>query len=245
MPKLNQILAIEKGVKGEAKKTIDRAYHNLQKSALMSGISRTYTPKDDEGDQLPSETTKLQLNANEILRSAIGAMKSLFDITWAKDYTNIRATADIVIGDTVILPAVPVTYLLFLEKSLVDIRTLIANLPILDPTEDWAWDENVAAYASSPSGTTRTKKIPRNHVKSPATDKHPAQVDVFYEDVIVGYWKTVKYSGAVPQSAVNEMLNRTDELIKAVKFARESANNVEADTTPVADRILNHIFPLS
>ena len=46
--------------------------------------------------------------------------------------------------------------------------------------------------------TLRTKKVPRNHVKAEATEKHPAQVEVYYEDVAVGYWTTVKFSGALP-----------------------------------------------
>lgn len=69
--------------------------------------------------------------------------------------------------------------------------------------------------------TVRTKKVPRNHVKAEATDKHPAQVDVYYEDVPVGYWTTVKFSGALPARRVNELLDRVEKLQQAVKFARE------------------------
>lgn len=242
MTKLNQILAVEKGEKTTLSKAIDQAYHNLQKSPLMVGIARTYRPKDEDGDQLPPESTKLQLNAEQVLVSAVQAFSKLFDVTFAKDATNTRAMADIKIGETVLVQNVPVTYLLFLEKQLTDIKTLISKVPTLDPTETWHYDENVSAYANEPSETTRTKKIPRNHVKAPATDKHPAQVEVYHEDVVVGFWKTVKFSGAVPLRRVQQLSGRVDVLLKAVKFAREEANNTEVVEVPVGETLLGYIF---
>ena len=56
--KLNQIIAIEKGVKADAAGALTRAYHDLQKGALLSGIARSYQPRDDEGEQLPPESTR-------------------------------------------------------------------------------------------------------------------------------------------------------------------------------------------
>ena len=50
MPKLNQIIAISAGKKSSAQKAITEAHHSLQKSAQLEGISRTYKPKDDEGE---------------------------------------------------------------------------------------------------------------------------------------------------------------------------------------------------
>jgi hypothetical protein len=90
--------------------------------------------------------------------------------------------------------------------------------------------------------TLRTKKTPRNHVKAEATDKHPAQVEVYYEDVTVGYWRTVKFSGALPAQRVNEMLARVERLQDAVKFAREEANNMEVTDQKVGERLLQFIF---
>jgi len=90
--------------------------------------------------------------------------------------------------------------------------------------------------------TTKTKKIPRNHVKAEATDKHPAQVEVYYEDVVVGYWRTVKFSGALPASRVKELLDRVDKLQQAVKFAREEANNSEVTDQHIGDRFFAYLL---
>ena len=51
MAKLNQIIAVEKGVKSKAHQDLTAAQHGLQKPALLAGISRTYQPKDEEGEQ--------------------------------------------------------------------------------------------------------------------------------------------------------------------------------------------------
>ncbi|GCE21057.1 hypothetical protein KDK_48570 [Dictyobacter kobayashii] len=90
--------------------------------------------------------------------------------------------------------------------------------------------------------TIKTKKIPRNHVKAEATEKHPAQVEVYYEDVVVGNWRTIKFSGALPARRVNELLNRVDKLQEAVKFAREEANNHDITEQKVGSAILNYLF---
>lgn len=243
MTKLNQILAIEKGVKKDVYAKVTELYQKLQKSALLAGISRNYKPKDEEGDRLPPEATRVQLTAEQALSDLLAATSRLFDVTFAKDNTNVRALADIVVDGTVLLEKVPVPYLLFLEKQLVDLHTIIGKLPVLDSSETWTYDGNVGAYATQPTETTRTKKIPRNHVKAEATDKHPAQVDVYYEDVVVGYWTTVKFSGALPQKRVNELLEKVVKLQQAVKYAREEANNTEVvESRSPGNALLGYIF---
>ncbi|WP_428957788.1 hypothetical protein [Streptomyces sp. cg35] len=46
--RLNQIIAVEKGVKAKAHQDLTAAHHGLQKTALLAGIARTYQPKDEE-----------------------------------------------------------------------------------------------------------------------------------------------------------------------------------------------------
>lgn len=242
MPRLNQIIAVEKGVKTRSHQRLTEAHHALQKPALLAGIARTYRPKDEEGEQLPPEATKVQSKAEEIIKSTAEILAELFDVTATKDYSNCKARADVVVDGKVLLTGAPVTYLLFLEKQLVDLTTFIRKLPVLDASESWVFDPSADCWATEPVQTARTKKIPRNHVKAEATEKHPAQVEVYYEDVVVGYWKTVKFSGALPAKRVNELLERVEKLQKAVKFAREEANNQAADEQKVGAAVLGYIF---
>lgn len=242
MPKLNQIIAVEKSIKSRSFAELTEAHHMLQKPTLLSGISRTYRPKDEEGEVLPPESTRVQVKAEEVVQETARILANLFDITATKDWANCEAKADVVVGERVLLKQVPVSYLLFLEKQLTDLNTFIRKLPMLDTSESWTFDPSSNAYATEPVQTLRTKKIPRNHVKAEATDKHPAQVEVYYEDVTVGYWRTIKFSGALPAQRITEMTNRVQKLQQAVKFAREEANEYEVSDQKVGERIFAYLL---
>ncbi len=242
MARLNQIIAIEKGIKSRSVQELAEAQKALQKPALLSGISRTYRPKDEEGEQLPPESKKVEVKAEEIIRKTGEVLTKLLDVTATKDWTNCTARADVVVDGQTLLTQAPVSYLLFLEKQLTDLRTFIKKLPVLDAADTWTFDESSDCWATEPVQTLRTFKTPRNHVKAEATEHHPAQVEVYYEDVTIGYWRTVKFSGALPARRVNEMLEKLEKLSQAVKFAREEANNSEAEDQKVGERIFQYLF---
>jgi hypothetical protein len=182
MAKLNQIIALEKGVKSKSFQELTEAHHAVQKPALLSGISRVYQPKDEEGEQLPPESTKVQVKTEEVLRDIAATITRLFDVTATKDWANCHATADVVVDGRSLLRDVPVTYLLFLEKQLTDLHTFTKKLPVLDAAESWAFDASADCYRTEAVRTIRTKKVPRNHVKAEATEHHPAQVEVYYAE---------------------------------------------------------------
>jgi hypothetical protein len=240
--KLNQIIAIEKSVKAKAARALGDAGRELAKAPLLSGISRTYQPKDEEGEQLPPESTKVQRRVEEQLREVSESMTRLFDVTATKDRTNAIATADITVDGEVLVADVPVTYLLFLEKQLGELQAFVKTLPVLDAGESWTYNDASDAFATDPVKTVRTKKIPRNHVKAEATEEHPAQVDVYYEDIPVGYWTTVKFSGAAPAKRVAQLSERLEKLQIAVKFAREEANGTEVVDEKIGAKVFGYLL---
>lgn len=242
MPKLNQIIAIEKSVKSQSLRELTDAHKTLQKESLLAGIARTYRPRDDEGEQYPPESTRVQVRADDVIDQTMTVLIKLFDVTATKDWANGDARADVVVDGDALLKDVPVTYLLFLEKQLTDLHTFISKLPTLDPSEVWAYDEATDAWATEPVQTSKTKRIPRNHLKAEATKEHPAQVEVYYEDIVVGNWQTIKYSGAMPASRVAVLKERVRTLQEAVKFAREEANSKEVDEQKVGETLFNFIF---
>ena len=239
---LNKLIAIESGVKTNAKRASTDLYHVLQKNVLLNGISRTYQPKDDDGDKLPSETTLVQVKAEKVLKDLGLELTRLFDVTLTKENGNAKAKADVIVDGTTLLKQVPVTYLLFLEKQLVDINTFVSKLPTLDPASEWSYNSNDDVYQTAPVQTVKTKKVPRNWVKAEATDKHPAQVEIFHEDVIVGTWTKIDFSGAVPATRKAELLSRVEKLITAVKFAREEANSLIVEDQYAGDKVFNYLF---
>lgn len=242
MPKLNQIIAIEKSVKSQSLRELTDAHKTLQKESLLAGIARTYRPKDDEGEQYPPESTRVQVRADDIIDTTVDVLIKLFDVTATKDWANGDARADVVVGGEALLKNVPVTYLLFLEKQLTDLHTFISKLPKLDPSEVWSYDEATDAWATEPVLSNKTKRIPRNHLKAEATKEHPAQVEVYYEDIVVGNWQTIKYSGSMPASRVATLKERVRNLQEAVKFAREEANSKQVDEQKIGEAVFNYIF---
>jgi len=242
MAKLNQIIAVEKSVKAKAAQELGDAQREVQKPALLSGIARNYQPKDEEGEQLPPESTRVQVRADEVLKGLGTSLTRLFDVTASKDATNSVATADVVVDDEVLVSGVPVTYLLFLEKQLTELHAFVRKLPVLDNAESWVFNDSADCWSTEPVRTVRTKKVPFNHVKAEATEKHPAQVDVYFEDVAIGYWTTAKFSGALPAKRVSVLIERIEKLQHAVKFAREEANNTEILDRKVGDKIFGFLL---
>jgi len=242
VPKLNQIIAVEKGTKSRTQRELNDAYQRLQKPALLSGISRTYQPNDDEGEVLPPESTRVQVRAEDVLREVGAALSRLFDVVATKDWANCRARADVVVDGSTILSDVPVTYLLFLEKQLKELQSLVRRLPVLDAAETWVFDESSDVWRTEPVRTTRTKKVPRAHVLYEATDRHPAQVETYTEDVIVGTWTKVSFSGALPARRINELRERVEKLTAAVKYAREEANGIDVEEQRVGEAVFRYLF---
>jgi len=241
---LNQIVAIEKGQKTRSNEAITKAYQLLSSSPeLLVGLTRIYTPLTDGPEhQLPAESKKVQVRADEVLEAIADEFARLINITATKDWANTAAVADIVVDDSVILHDVPVTHLLFLEKQLVDLHTVISKLPRLAITEDWSYDTNRGVYITEPVDTVRNVKIQEPLTLAQATDKHPAQVQLITKDVPAGTWSTVKLSGAMPADTITVLLERVEALQKAIKFAREQANMLEVTNITDGDVLLNYVM---
>ena len=239
--RLNQVLAKGKGAKAHAEAVGNEAYHLAQKPALFNGIHRWYVPSDAEGEQLSEESSIVQARTTSLMKRVAAAEGELLDLVATKETANQSASADVVVDGVTILTAMPVTVLLALEKKLVDFATFVKKLPGLDPKYRWTWNTDSEAYEVSPPVTTRSKKIPRNHVKSAATDKHPAQVEVFYEDTVVGNWHTKLSSTGVTEGDRREMLTKIAKLSTAVKVAREQANLTEAPDVKIGEAVFAYL----
>jgi hypothetical protein len=242
MTKLNQVLAIVLGEKGRAEKALTGVYKRLQKPQLFSGLQRTYRPRDEEGVQLPPESTRVQTTVPNELALARTAKTRLLDLVATQDSANCTASADVKVDGVTVLHQVPVTTLLFLEKQLVDLHTLMETLPTLDPAVDWEYSAEAGCYKSAPTEKTRTQKVMRNHVKAEATKEHPEQVEVFTEDVVVGYWATRLFSGAIPFDDKRAMIGRVQALQDAVKTAREEANAADVSDKSIGKGVFDFVL---
>jgi len=242
MSKLNQIVAVVNGKKTQATRTMTAIYKLLQKRSEFNGLSRTYTPLDEDGEHLPPERKVLRANVVNCLAEAQEAMTELIDIVATQDITNCDAVADIVIDGVCLVPGVPVTHLLFLEKRCEDLITLISHIPTLDIDEKWEFSVEANCYQSDPVRTSKTKKLPRAHVLYEATKEHPAQVEQYHEDVKVGEWQMIHFSTCIPAKERQILLTRARTLKEGIKCAREEANNIKVEKKEIAKPLLEYIF---
>jgi hypothetical protein len=242
MPKLNQVVAIEKGVKSRVYGEITEMHKLSQKPDLFSGFSKQYRKKDEDGEDYPPEQKRVQMLADEQLSRAAKLLTELFDVTATKDWANCRAVADVEVDGNVLIAGAPVPFLLFLEKQITDLHALIDKLPTLDEADDWTRNDGTGLFKTTPIATHRTKKVQKPIVLYDATKEHPAQTQLITEDIVVGYWDTVKHSGALPATRKKELLARIEKLSQAVKFAREKANAIDAETLSVGKPIFDYLL---
>lgn len=243
MAKLNQIIAVEKGIKSRGYAEFNELHKATQKQELFNGFSKNYQKKNEESEELPPENKRVQFTTTDVLRNGARILTELFDVTARKDYTNCVAKADVKINEKVIIKGAPVSYLLFLEKQLTDLRTFFSVLPVLDPAENWILDANSGLFKTEATQTHRTKKIARPIVLYQATPEHPAQTQLITEDILAGYWSQVKHSGAMPAPAKAVLVERVEALLQAVKQTREEANGLEEVATPeVGEAVFNYLL---
>lgn len=245
---LHTFIALRDSVKNKHKKDITDAHRRSTQAELYEGLSRSYQPKDDDGDKLPDENKNIQVNADTSLNLLVDAVTRDWNLMATIDAGNQQARASVAVPtavddvEEVIIRDVPVQFLLYLARELDDVYTFVSKLPTLDPAVKWEYDASVAAFVAEPVRTHRTKKVLKNHVLYPHTDRHPAQVQTFTEDDVVGYWTLVRRSGALPLERKTQLLQRIDTLRLAVKEARERAATTEVEDVTVARPIFDYLL---
>ena len=242
MSKLNQVIAVEKGIKQKNNDVGSELYKALQKPGLFNGLTKKYKPLDEDGEKFAPETVKVQMSVKQVLKESSRVLIDLLDVTATKDLANCEAKATVVVDGVTLLEQVPATYLLFLEKQLTDLHTLINTLPVLDNSEEWTFDSNAELFKTDPIQTIKTKKVEKALVLYDATDKHPAQVKSVVDDQTIGHWETIKVSGAMPLPEKNSLIEKVEKLQRAVKMAREEANTTEAHAVKVGDKLLGWLL---
>lgn len=240
--KLHQLVAIVTGRKPQVQRAITDLYQKLGNEGNFNGFNRVYKPFDDEGENLPDEKKPTVSSTGVLIGDFVDQLGPLMDLVASQDLTNCTARAPIVVDGTTLVDNVPVTTLMYLEKQLVDLRTFVSKLPVLNQSKQWSEDHNNDRWVAEPEKSFRTKKVIRNHVKAPATEHHPAQVETYYEDVNIGTWTKTEFSTAIPASHKQDYLNNVNTLIEAVKVAREEANSIEARETKIGAALLGYVF---
>ena len=240
--KLHQLLAVLSSVKTKTEKIKTESYHKIQKPSLFQGISKTYTPNDEEGYVYPAEIKPLNETVADVISHFTESSLELYDLSFQQDLANCQAKADIVVDGNVIATQVPVTYLLFLEKQITDLKTFIEKLPVRDISTNWIDDPSRGIAVSEEKQTVKTKKITDFVVAYEATENHPAQVKEVSKDIIEGKWSTVQLNGEISPQTHKELKMKVNKLYQAIVIAREEGNSIEVSNRKIGKDLMNFVF---
>lgn len=240
--RLNQVIATVSGKKTQAEKSLTEAYHIFQKPELFSGLHRNYKKTREDGDDKPPEKKNPQHRVRDLYEKVEGDLTEMFDQVATQDYANCKACADVVVDGVTILSQAPVTYLLFLEKQITNLKNFVEKMPTRDAAEDWDYNAESDLHVTPLNRKNVTAKVQEPLVLHPATVEHPAQTQLITKDVLVGHWDERKMSGAVTKRDQDVLNERLRKLADAVKVAREEANQIEAPPQKVGAKLLDYVF---
>lgn len=245
--KLHELLAVEGPLKAQAEKTRGELGTTFEKKRhLFSEKVVTFIPLEEGLQPTREEQLDLQSTVRTELEWIKGIWSKALDASYQIAEANTAARADVVLEDgTVLLTSVPATALLELEKRAQEIRELVAGIPTLDPAKGFAPDTNRGKfiYRAREDTKVRTKKTQQALVLYEATKEHPAQVKEISVDVPVGKIQTQEWSGLITPAEKADMLDRAEQLARAVKQARSRANGTEVDLAKtIGQKVLAYVF---
>ena len=248
MSKLHELLAVEGDLRTQAEScrkdlqnTFEKKQHHFSKKLVVFKSKEEGVPDKVESQLALQSTVHRELDwISEKIAKALDAGHHI-------DCANTTAKADLVLEDgTVLLKSVPATSLLRLEHRVAEIRDLVHAIPTLDPAKGFepCPDEGAGIFKAHDVSKTRTQKIQEHVIVVPATKEHPAQVAVVTKDVPVGQIEEKEWSSMITVAAKGDMLDRVEELLRAVKTARAKANEIDLDvkTNKIGDRLLDYVF---
>lgn len=249
MAKLHELIAVCSNLNGQAaaamadlKNTFEKKRHHFMKKLV------TFLPNTEGASPVTEEQLDLQTTVGNELTWVSKFMNKAIDASFQVAVGNTSAMADVVLEDgTIIVKNIPATALLELEKRLNEISDLVKAIPTLDPAKGFkpAPDQGPGVYVARPEERIRTKKSKEVLMLAPATEKHPAQVQVYDVDAPVGVITTQEWSGLITPAEKSNMLDRLENLLRAVKRARSRANETVVDANnKIGDTLTSYIFGL-
>lgn len=250
MPKLHELLAVDGNLKAQADKTRTELMGTFEKKQHhFSEKIVTFFPSEEGAPPVVESQLDLQTTVKKELKWISDFIIKSLDVSYQVAEANTIARADVVLetGRT-LLSQVPATSLLELEKRAKEMHDFVASIPTLDPAKGFKADlvksTNGDIFRARDDDKTRTKKVQEPLVLAPATDKHPAQVQLITKDVPVGKINTMEWSGFITVAEKGDMLSRVEDFARAVKKARSRANEVEIpkNDDKIGAVIVNYVF---
>ncbi len=249
MAKLHALLAATPSLKTQADKTrTDLMATFKHKPHHFSEKRVTYVPFKEGEEPVVESQLDLQTTVPGELQWIAPFLVRSLDAAYNVEEANMIARADVIMDDATFIAGVPATALLELEKRMKELQDFVTSIPTLDPASGFRPDPDKGPYVFKARDETkvRTKKIAKPLELSPATKEHPAQVQLVTEDTAIGKIVTLEWSGLITTAAKGLMLERVEQLARAIKQALSAANSMELPKNglKIGDTIINFVFGL-
>lgn len=138
----------------------------------------------------------------------------------------------------------PATFLLGLETKLAELRKVYEAIPTLPPGKDWIADtqERPGIFKDRNNEIRfKTEKDIEFKIAAEATKEHPAQVAQLSKTNNVGRYTVETKSGMLAPVDKAARIKRIDTLLRAVKKARQRANNVLVGNEQIGKVLIDFI----
>jgi len=205
----------------------------------------TFVPNEEGKQPEVEEQLKLQTTVRDELSWISALMLRALDSEATIDEGNMVARGDVILDDgTTLLEKVPATQLMQLEKRLNELLEFCRKIPTLDPTKGFEQDpqRKIGIFKSREEVRPRGRKEQKPIVLYPATEQHPAQTQLITQDVEIGKVRTIEWSGMLTPAEKGDIMDRVEELRRAVKMARGRANDVEIQKIQIGRKLLTYVF---
>ena len=247
--KLHELLAVETNLENQANKCrTDLADTFAKKRHLFEEKKLVFTPfEEGKPPQVEAQSEMSSTVAKELFWIQ-GHMAKALDASYQVAVANTHAKADIILDNdagTVLAKDVPATALLELEKRCTEIKSLLETIPTLDPAKGFHPDppRGDGIFVAREVKKTRTQKQPKVIVKYDATKEHPAQTEVFSVDAPIGTIEEQEWSALITPAEKAGLLDRIEQVNRAVRRARSRANDAEVDlNAKIGKHLLGFVF---
>jgi len=248
MAKLHELCAVQSKLRTQSEATRNELKNTFEKKrthfseVIVTFKSIKENVADKEESRLGVQTTvHRELDwISEKIAKAIDASHQI-------DTANLKAKADVVLeGGLTLLKDIPATSLLQLEKRLEEVQDLVQAIPTLDPTKGFSPDPDRGAdyFKARDVVKDRTEKVFKVLELAKATEKHQAVTEKYTVDEKIGDIVQQEWSSLITIDEKGKMLDRVEELIRAVKKARSRANDEDMDVreNKIGMTLLNYVF---
>lgn len=249
-PQLHQVLAVEPDLQKKATMILEETLKVFKsENHLFNGSVKVYNPlsEDEKAASTADLRTETPCNTTAVRRLDYTAESLIpyWNAVLQKERTNQTAKADLVVDGKTLMTDVPATFLLGMEAKLKSLREVLVKIPTHDLSVTWIPDTDMGEGFFKTKDfivTNRTKKERKSKIIVPATDKQPAQVDQWTEDVKIGEYHETRRTGTMTPLNKSQILGRIDKLIVAVKEARQVANCADLLIDKTTEPLVNFIL---